>query len=245
MSMQQKLNNRTGAKTAPDLLKEMIEGAKEFSPSSPGDATGIAQARVHYAREAGPIGTLPPPSNAGQFQQGASRAPNESTMDAFMDKLGARLAFERTGTRLYEALLSKHQAFGGFPGGPSPQDIQRLCDQELQHFKMLRDCIEQLGGDPTAITPSADVEATAGTGINMVLADARTDLIQSLHAILVAELADHASWETLHKMAGYVGEPGMAELFLKAIQEEEEHLRLVKGWLSAAQQQTVSEQKAA
>ena len=36
-----------------------------------------------------------------------------------MDKIGERLAFERTGTRLYEALVSKHEAFGSFPGGPS------------------------------------------------------------------------------------------------------------------------------
>ena len=35
-----------------------------------------------------------------------------------MDKLGERLAFEHAGARLYEALLSKHRAYGSFDGRP-------------------------------------------------------------------------------------------------------------------------------
>ena len=44
----------------------------------------------------------------------------------FLDKLGERLAFERTGVRLYEALISKHEALGSFAGGPDRPVAMRL-----------------------------------------------------------------------------------------------------------------------
>src|SRR5687768_8297078 len=123
-----------------------------------------------------------------------------------MDKLGERLAFERTGTRLYEALVSKHEAFGSFPGGPSRDDLEHIRHEEFQHFTLLQSVITQYGGDPTAVTPSADLHATAAHGIQMVLVDPRTTLLQSLEAMLLAELADNACWETLIALAQRAGE---------------------------------------
>jgi hypothetical protein len=49
-----------------------------------------------------------------------------------IDRLGARLAFERSGVRLYEALLSKLDASGIFDGGPSREDIERIVQDRVR-----------------------------------------------------------------------------------------------------------------
>ena len=51
-----------------------------------------------------------------------------------MDKLGERLAFERAGTRLYEALVSKYDAYGSFTGGPSRDDLEHVMQEEYRRY---------------------------------------------------------------------------------------------------------------
>jgi rubrerythrin len=155
-----------------------------------------------------------------------------------MDKLGERLAFERSGTRLYEALVSKHDAFGSFAGGPRKGDLEGILREEHEHFTMLSSTIEQLGGDPTAVTPSANLHATASRGIAQVIVDPRTTLLQSLEAILIAELADHACWEALIALAQQAGEDTLVKPFKQALVTEQEHLVKVRAWLAAGQGRT-------
>jgi len=150
-----------------------------------------------------------------------------------MDKLGERLAFERTGTRLYEALVSKYDVFGSFDGGPSRGDLEHVLQEEYRHFTMLQSVIEQLGGDPTSVTPSANLQATAAHGVNQVLVDPRTTLLQSLEAILIAELADNACWEALIELAQEAGEDKLVAQFQEALRNEQDHLAKVQTWLAA------------
>jgi rubrerythrin len=152
-----------------------------------------------------------------------------------MDKLGERLAFERSGTRLYEGLVSKYDAYGGFSGGPSREDLEHIRQEEFRHFMLLQSAIEQLGGDPTALTPSADVHATAVHGIMQIIMDPRTTLLQSLEAILVVELADNACWEALIELAQGAGQDELARQFAEAWATEEEHLLKVRSWVAAGQ----------
>jgi hypothetical protein len=56
----------------------------------------------------------------------AAKAMKGEKPTLLLDKLGERLAFERSGTRLYEALVSKHDAFGSFSGGPSREDLEHV-----------------------------------------------------------------------------------------------------------------------
>ena len=81
----------------------------------------------------------------------------------FIDKLGERLAFERSGTRLYQAFLTKCEASQDGAGVLDVDKLEHFCAAEAQHFTMLADCIESLGGDPTAQTPSADVAGVASS----------------------------------------------------------------------------------
>lgn len=227
--------NRTGMAAAPQRGQEMRTGMEEFPPTSQGSAQDIAQVRIAYAKEAEPLGSVPAPAGLTKKGRTAAKAVQGEQPTLFMDKLGERLAFERSGTRLYEALVSKYDAFGSFTGGPSRDDLEHIRQEEYGHFTMLQSVIEQLGGDPTAVTPSANLHATAAHGITMVIVDPRTTLLQSLEAILVAELADHACWEALVEFAQEAGEETLVQQFAQARVTEEEHLMKVRHWLAAGQ----------
>jgi hypothetical protein len=154
----------------------------------------------------------------------------------FLDKLGERLAFERTGVRLYDVALSKCEVYPTWEGGPRTTDLVEIRDDELEHFGLLQRCIEKLGADPTAMTPSADLAANLSKGVPLVLADPRTDLRQCMEGLLVAELTDNAGWEALIALARDAGQDEMATQFERALEEEQEHLARVKRWVRGAGQ---------
>jgi rubrerythrin len=152
----------------------------------------------------------------------------------FLDLLGERLAFERTGTRIYEALMAKLEAADPHPAGPTRADLEEIRDEELEHFALLKQAIETLGADPTAMTPSADVIAVASHGLVEVVSDPRVTLTESLKAVLAAELVDNDSWLMLVDVAEGVGQDDLAQEFRRALAEEEDHLARVRTWLNEA-----------
>jgi ferritin-like metal-binding protein YciE len=178
---------------------------------------------------------VPQPAGIQNTVRTAAKAVTGAKPTLWMDKLGERLAFERTGTRLYEALVSKYEAFGSFDGGPSQADLEHVLQEEYRHFTLLQSVIERHGGDPTAVTPSADLQATASHGVMQVIVDPRTTLLQSLEAILIAELADNACWEALIALAQEAGEDTLVTPFEQALLTEQEHLMKVQAWLAAGQ----------
>jgi ferritin-like metal-binding protein YciE len=228
-------SNRTGIATALQRSQEMRSGMEEFPPTSQGSAQEIAAVRMAYAKEAEPMGSIPLPTGWKETVHTAVKAMKGAKPTLFLDKLGERLAFERTGTRLYEALVSKYEAFGSFSDGPSRDDLEHVLQEEYGHFLMLQSIIQQLGGDPTAVTPSANLQATMAHGIKQVIVDPRTTLLQSLEAILVAELADNACWETLIALAHTAGEETLVRQFEQALATEQEHLTKVRTWVAAGQ----------
>jgi hypothetical protein len=229
--------NRTGIATSPRLTEEMIAGTKEFLPRPNGDESVIAKVREDYARDAEPLGSVPPPATLVGAAKTAVRGVKGQHPTQFVDKLGERLAFERTGVRLYGALLSKFDAFGSFEGGPTRDDLEQIMREEYEHFVVLTDAVTQVGGDPTVVTPSADLHATMSAGVLAVMVDPRTTFAQCLEAALIAELADNAAWETLSDLAVRNGDDELAERFAAAQREEALHLENVKRWLTAAQEQ--------
>src|SRR5687767_12490323 len=118
--------NRTGIAAAPQRAQEMLAGMEEFAPTSEGSAQDIARVRIAYAKEAEPLGSMPLPAGMKNKAKTVMKAVMGAQPTLFMDKLGERLAFERSGTRLYEGLVSKHTAFGSFAGGPSQGDLQEI-----------------------------------------------------------------------------------------------------------------------
>lgn len=224
--------NRTGIGMSPLDSKEVIDAAEEATPSSSGGIEQIASLRSAYAREAEPVGTLPPPSSVKGAARTAMDAVAGRKSSLLLDKLGQRLAFERTGTRLYEALLAKLDAQGSWENGPTRVQLQKLHDEELSHFELLQRAFATLGADPTAQTPAADIDAVASMGILKVLSDPRTTLAQCLESILFAELVDYDGWQMLIEVAQELGHEGLVTAFQTASDEEAKHLAWVRRWLN-------------
>jgi ferritin-like protein len=130
-----------------------------------------------------------------------------------VDKLAERLAFERSGTRLYETLIAKCHATGNSGSSATLQKLEHICKEELNHFHMLWECIEKLGADPTVQTPSADIAAVASQGIPKVVLDPRTTFAQCLDAIMTAELIDYEAWERLTELAQGFDQTEMVQQF--------------------------------
>jgi len=230
--------NKTGVATSPNLTAEMLEGQKEFAPDMQGDERSIAATRSSKAREWDiSLGSVPPPlTPKGMLKAGLTALKGESPT-LLIDKLGARLGFERSGVRLYEALLSKFDAYGSFAGGPSRQEIEAILQDEFSHFRLLQDALLKLGADPTVMTPSADLEATITQGPFAVLVDARTNLAQSLEAALAIELLDNHCWSQLIVLAEQAGQSELVAQFRSALMQEQKHLLQVSGWLAASEGQ--------
>jgi hypothetical protein len=250
--------NRTGAAVSPQGTEAMTRAANELTPPVPIDTAASEAQRIVYINESAAVGSIPPPATLkGVFKTGVAkmRGANPSIL---LDKIGERIAFERSGTRLYEALIVKYEAVSKLEGGELPpaesviepeadgmaslapvqgesamQTLARIRFEELAHFHLLCDAATRLGGDPTAQTPCADVTVTASTGIMQVVTDPRTTLAQCLTAILSAELTDNAGWELLVQLADGAGEAELSGLFLGALSQEQEHLATIKGWLTA------------
>ena len=225
--------NRTGIQTSPVDAKKMEQGAEQLTPveGMPQDGAGI-RTRMLFAKQAEPIGTVPPPVSMKGAAKTALQALKGNKPNVFLDYLGARLAFERTGTRLYDAILIKFESEGGWDGGPTAEELRQIREEELQHFEMLKECMQDLGADPTAMTPAADVAAVAAEGVMKVVVDSRMSLAQSMEGILIAELADHDGWDMLVALADSMGKTDFSERFRQALAEEDRHLMLVRGWLS-------------
>ena len=220
--------NRTGMQTSPDLAEELIEGTNSAEPSSDGGVEEIAEFRAEYITEGFPVGSMPmmPASEEGSADE------EEAGMAVLLDKLSERLAFERMGTRLYEAFFNKCQALGESSPGPTLAEIHEIGSEELDHFLLINDTIAGLGGDPTLESPCADVIGVASMGIMQVLTDPRTTIPQCLSALLTAELTDNAGWELLIELAENLGYDEMKTEFETCLQHEERHLQNVRNWLS-------------
>lgn len=210
--------NQSGMMTAEDGGAKMLENMELTKPGR-GDERDLAKIRLEYARDADPVGTIPEPNPSGMA-------------GVLMDKLGERLAFERSGTRLYDALMVKCAADKST--GVPAKELKHIRDEEAMHFALVGAAIQSLGGDPTAQTPSADVTGVEGMGLMQVLTDPKTTVAQALHAILVAEMTDNAAWEELIELTTQAGNDDLVARFTKALEEEQEHLEKVQDWYKAA-----------
>lgn len=217
-------------------------GATGLAPTGVGAADvsrpqGLPAAamRGQYVDEADRIGSIPLPGTVKGALSTMMDKLSGDRPEVLIDKLGERLAFERTGTRLYDAMITKCQRLETADVDPDMMVmLQRIRDEEAQHMALVDSAIRTIGADPTAMTPCADVAAVATMGVLQVVNDPRTSLPQCLNALLIAELTDNAGWELLIKLARASGHTDMATSFAQALAEEEQHMMTVKGWLQRA-----------
>lgn len=232
--------NRTGAQMSPKDVKQMQRDAGQLmqlqdTQVQVGSEFDAIEMRLKAIQEADPVGSVPLPGTVkGAMKTGMQKLSGRNA-EVFIDKLGERLAFERTGTRLYEALIVKCR--GAAQAGQVNLSIDQLLhihNEEARHFKLLTDAMEKLGADPTAMTPCADTTGVQSIGILQVLTDPRTTIAQCLNAILTAELSDTAGWELLIQLANEMGQDEMVSQFEEAHAAEQEHVLIVKQMLQDA-----------
>ena len=225
--------NRTGIQMSPIDSKAM----QDIDPAiagDQGDESALAELRNAYILDADSLGSVPLPGTiSGAVNMGVSMLKGDSPQ-ILLDKLGERLAFERTGARLYDALITKCEAMLEGDISMTIEDLEQIRADEQRHFLLIADAIESLGGDPTSQTPSADLAGVESMGLVQVLNDPRTSIAQSLHAIVTAELSDKAGWETLVALADEHELTDMVSDFTAALNEEREHLALVQTWYEEA-----------
>jgi bacterioferritin (cytochrome b1) len=224
--------NRTGASMSPIDTPRMLDAAKEIPVMPEGAGEAMTMRRAYAAASPEPIGSMPPPITPKGMGETAMQLMKGHKPTVLLDKMGERLAFERTGTRLYDALLVK-ATDGAVPDlGPTVADLEELRNEELRHFELVQRHLVRLGADPTVQTPCADLAGVQALGVLQILTDPRTTLSQCLNAILTTELADTAGWELLVQLAHESGEEAMADEFETAHVAEQEHDAKVKTWLS-------------
>lgn len=226
--------NKTGIRMSPLETRHMLDDDNIPARGTPGDESALVRAREAYILDAGGIGSIPPPATMTGMASMALDMLKGDRPQILLDKMAERLAFERTGTRLYDALLTKLDALQGGQGTITRDQVAAIRNDEARHVLLMKDAIESLGGDPTAQTPSADVVGVEAMGIVQVLSDPRTNVSQSLHAILTIELCDNAGWDTLIALAAEDGHGDLADRFGDARAQERKHLSMVQTWYEEA-----------
>ncbi len=221
--------NRTGVQMSPFDTAALERDIQSLMPPASGDPAQIARVRNDYISDADQLGSVPPPGTVKGMMTTGTAALMGNEPQLLLDKLGERLAFERTGVRLYDALIDKVDALerAGTSTVPLPILIQ-IREEEAQHFALVAKAIQGLGGDPTVQTPCADLAGIESAGLQQAVADPRTTAAQALHAVLIAEMADNNGWELLIALAESQGHDSMAADFTAALDNERDHLRFVQ-----------------
>jgi hypothetical protein len=225
--------NRTGLDMAPKAREKLVAFARQQAGRASNDTAAWSELHEVHALEADRVGTVPVPARLKGMATTMLDTLKGNKPQVLIDKLGERLAYERTGVRLYEAFLLKvASANDGF--APDLEAVAAIRDDERSHFELLGKALQQIGADPTAMTPCADVAGVMASGHLQVLTDPRTTIAQALNSLLAVELADNASWELLVELLQGAGHKDLAQGFTVALQTEQAHLATVKGWLRQA-----------
>jgi bacterioferritin (cytochrome b1) len=228
-------HNRTGLQVSPlhgELLTETAQREIDRTLIDSPESTLIAEMRRDYVNDAESLGSIPPPATMKGMAKSGAGAMTNNRLHVFVDKMAERLAYERGGTRLYDAALVKAIALAE----GTPVNIERMKEiraQEAEHANLLSDAIESVGADPTAQTPCADLVGVQAMGLMQSITDPRTSLVQTLSSLLAAELIDVASWELLGRLARDMGQDALGDRFEDALAHETQHLDTISRWYEA------------
>jgi bacterioferritin (cytochrome b1) len=151
----------------------------------------------------------------------------EKNVGRVIDLLNERLAFERTGVRLYDRILLRMRLSDDRQMERMIDRMQRFRDEEWEHEKWLEEQIRELHGDDHLPTEKSVLVLAETQGIERVVhRDPR--LPHDFHALLTAELADNGGWDLLVRIADEFGDYDAKREFRKRLREEQEHVLFVR-----------------
>jgi len=145
-----------------------------------------------------------------------------------LDVLSGRLAFERTGVKLYDKVIEKIERNAEPRYHAIVGELREIRAEEQEHAHWLEEQIRALGGFPDEKTDMAELEMQEGSGIESVIVDGHDKAIHLVHALLAAELADNAGWDVLVKLADDAGDRAAKLAFGKRLAEEAKHLLFIR-----------------
>ena len=147
--------------------------------------------------------------------------------DKVIDLLNERLTFERSGVKLYDAIVKNMEA-------SSHPDVARMLPamkdhaaQEKEHEEWLEKQIRALGGDAHGKTEMSELITLESSGVEKLVTGDQ-NLVHQMHGLLTAELIDNAGWELLLELADDADDADARREFRKRLHEEEEHLIFVR-----------------
>lgn len=221
--------NKTPSTIRPNKTAKMVKGNEEFPAQNEDTSTDMFNLKRDYIQNSGPLGTVPMPTTFRGALSSGLQAMKGQHPSILIDKLGERLAYERSGVRLYDAYIMKCQA--ALPE-LDVKVLQHFRQEEAEHFAMIRDCLTAIGADPTAQTPCANASAVMSMGLMQLINDPRSTVPQCTEAILTAELTDVAAWDLLIQLVQEAGLEEFVQKFEKAKVSEDIHLDTIKKWLA-------------
>src|SRR5262249_2248629 len=135
----------------------------------------------------------PGPSFARPPAREASvRRRQQETDSKTIELLSERLAFERTGVKLYDRIVRKVLDSRGGDGITDAEEVAEQLgvfrDEEKEHEEWLEDRIRELGSDPNEQTDRSVLVQEESKGIVDVVLESERPLPEMLHALLAAEL---------------------------------------------------------
>jgi rubrerythrin len=152
----------------------------------------------------------------------------EKNRSKVIDLLTERLAFERAGVKLYDAILARMESSAEEEVVAMVDQMREYRNQEWEHEEFLEEQIRELGGDGHGQTELARLTHRESLGIEEVVFDPTSPLPHLFHALLTAELVDNAGWDLLVELADEAGDKEAKKGFKRCLKEEEAHLVFVR-----------------
>ncbi|WP_223637714.1 ferritin-like domain-containing protein [Corallococcus sp. EGB] len=222
-------------RTAEQLTVEELEHVAREEPLHDStrrhSGSAVRFLRAQLSRISGHLGELHLP-DFKEVVGSALQAVEGAAPLLFVAQLRERLAFERTSSRLYAGLLVKTHALGSYPGGPTPERLVELHNQELDHLNLVRECIYRLGADVPQMAPLGDGADPRPHGLLRAVDDPCATLQDALCAVLISEILNNAGWAMLVDLAEELGPPDLAGAFREVLREEALHLDEVTTWVA-------------
>ncbi len=152
----------------------------------------------------------------------------QKNREKVIDLLCERLAFERSGVKLYDKILTEMKASQNPQITKMLEPMQEHRDQEKEHEEWLEAQIRSLGADDKKPTEMSRLVTKESQGIEEVVLKGTGQIAHLFHALLAAELVDNAGWDLLVQLADEADDSKARREFKKRLHEEEEHLILMR-----------------
>jgi bacterioferritin (cytochrome b1) len=145
-----------------------------------------------------------------------------------IDLLCERLAFERSGARLYDRVIEAMRASTDDEVHSLLATLEEHRDEEKEHQAWLEAQIRAHGGDADAECDGARLATREAAGFEEIAAHDAGDVRHLLHALLAAEAMDDTGWKLLVELADDAGDREARREFSRRHHHEQEHLAFTR-----------------